>query len=236
MRRLLTGLAALSLTACAVNMGAPSDIPVTAVAVEAANGATAATVGQALQDAQADVALVTAGADSAWFRQLAGAADLQLSGPARLAGDSHVAFLGGEALGDTTLELTYDGGRFVVHDALYELKERRFLDLLAFRADDPATVRRQIGSLLEYVASDVMNSAAVVMAVTVPDPAVGDSVARMLSPGYFDALRCAGGEQDPGTVRLFYGPEARMYCREARTRPADGGGWVVADLVMGRRR
>jgi hypothetical protein len=143
-----------------------------------------------------------------------------------------------EPLGDTTITLPYDGGRLTVHDALYDLGDRRLLDLLAFRVEDGADARAAIRALLEYVATDVDNAAAVVMAAAVPSPAVGDSVARMFSPGYYDALRCETGQASTparGGLRMFYGPEARIYCEAATAAEAEVGDLIRASLVLGRR-
>jgi hypothetical protein len=163
---------------------------------------------------------------------------MTLSGPGDLGGGMGVGFLGPEALGDTTIELTYSGGAFTVHDALYDVGKERFLDLLAFRVERPDDARPRIAALLEYVATDVMPSSAVLFAVAVPTAAVGDSVARMLSPGYYDALRCESGLAGSAArdgLRFFYGPEARIYCRSAAVEGRDFGPWIRADLVMGRR-
>lgn len=238
MKRLIVSAIALTvgLTACSANMGGPKDIPLTTVAVRAADGTSSASVAATIT-ATTDVALVAASADSAWFAALGEAVDRTVSGPA-LTGDLALGFLGDEPLGDTTLVLSFDGGSLTVHDALYEPEEDRFLDLLAFRIDDPATTRPAMEALVEYVASDVMNSAAVLMAVAVPTAAVGDSVARMLSPAYFDALRCEPGLTPPSAragIRLFYGPEARVYCRTAGAEDGAIGDVVRASLILGRR-
>lgn len=230
-------LAVLGLTACAVNLGGSGDIDLTAVALRASAGASVADVSAALRAARADVALVTASGDSAWFAAVAGATGRTLSGPAG-AGDLALAFLATEPVGDTTVVLSYTGGSITVHDALYRMRRERFLDLMAFRIDAPAEARPAVGALLRYMATEVMNSAAVIMAVTVPSAAVGDSVARMLSPAYFDALRCEPGvapEEYRSGVRLFYGPEARVYCRAAAVEGPAVGHLVRADLVLGRR-
>ena len=226
----------VGLAACAANMGGPKDIPLTAVAVRAAPGATPAAVAATLTD-PTGVALVAAPGDSAWFAALGEAADRTVSGPA-LAGDLALGFLGDEPLGDTTLVLSFDGGSLTVHDALYEPEEDRFLDLLAFRIDDAATARLAMAALVQYVATDVMNSAAVLMAVAVPTPALGDSVARMLSPAYYDVLRCEPGltpRAEREGIRFFYGPEARVYCRTAGAEDGAVGDLVRADLILGRR-
>lgn len=236
MRRTVPLLLTTALTACALNMGGPRDISVPTVALRTT--ADVATAAAAIGDAR--VAFVASTADPAWFRDLAGATNKTLSGPAALGDGVNVAFLAPEPVGDTTLRLTYEGGSFVVHDALYAMaKEDRYLDLLAFRVERPDQARPVIAALLKYVATDVMPASAVAMAVVVPDAATGDSVARMLSPAYFDALRCEAGGQSPerttGGIRLFHGPEARVYCRDAES-VADAGGRVVrASLVMGRR-
>ncbi|NIP82247.1 MAG: hypothetical protein GWM90_24725 [Gemmatimonadetes bacterium] len=237
MRSLSLSIIALSLTACALNVGGEADIPLSAVAARADSGVSAAAVSEAVVAASPDVALLAGPPDEAWFRAVAEATGLHLSGPASTA-DLGMAFLAREPVGDTTIRLPYDGGTLTLQDALYDLGDRRFLDLLAFEIEDASVARTAIGALLEYVATDVMNSAAVVMAVAVPSPAAGDSVARMLSPGYYDALRCEGGEAATaarGGLRVFYGPEARVYCENATAEDTGLGDWVRASLVLGRR-
>ena len=227
----------LGLTACAVNMGAPKDIPMVAVALRPAPDATPSAVAASLNAAQADAALIAGSVDSAWLAAVGSATGLTVSGPADDDGLA-MAFLAGEPLGDTTVVLPYADGRLTVHDALYEVDDDRFLDLMVFRLEDPASARAAIGALTEYMATDVMNAAAVIIAVAVPTPAVGDSVARMLSPAYFDALRCEPGlaaGSDREGIRLFYGPEARVYCRDAGTESPGIGDLVRAALTLGRR-
>lgn len=246
-------LAALTLGACAVNMGAPKEIPLATVALRADEGAAPAEAAAAIREGGARTALLVSTGDEAWFGAVAEAAGLHLSGPARTDDGLGLAFLGLEPLGDTAIDLRYDGRTFTVQDALYDLDDRRFLDLLAFEVGDAADARPLIAALLSYVATDVDATAAVVMAVAVPSPAVGDSVARMLSPGFEDALRCRAGGTSPagsngaGTagagadaelrdgVRLFYGPEARIFCRSAEAGDVPAGDRVRASLVMGRR-
>lgn len=238
MRRLLLGLATtLAVTACAVNVGAVREIPLSAVALRVPAGTDAAAVSALIEDATAEVALVAGPPDTAWFAAVGEATGLTVSGPAT-AGDLGLGFLAGEPVGDTTVVLTYDGGSLTVRDALYDLDEERYLDLLAFRIDDATAARQEIAVLVEYMATDVMNSAAVIMAVAVPTAAVGDSVGRLLSPAYFDALRCEPGlasRRDRAGVRLFYGPEARIFCSAATVSDPAIGDVIRASLVMGRR-
>ena len=222
--------------ACASALGGVRDIDMPTVAVRAADGASAADVAAVIRSRQARVALVAGPPDSTWFADLAGAAGLTLSGPAT--DGIGLGFLGPEPLGDSTVVLRYEGGTLTLHDALYEPENDRFLDLLAFRVEDSRTLGPAMGALLRYIASDVMNQAAVAMAVAVPTAAVGDSVARMLSPAFFDALRCEPGLSPPEArsgIRLFYGPEARVYCTAASTADPAAGDLVRASLILGRR-
>lgn len=240
MRRLLPLplLAALTVAGCAANMGAPREIPVATVALRAESATDPGVAGMAIRQAGARAALLVSRAPEIWYRSVATAAGLQLSGPARTPDGLGLAFLGPEPLGDTAIDLRYEGGSFVLQDALYELDDERYLDLLAFEVTEAAAARPLIASLLAYVATDVNPSAAVVMAVAVPNGVVGDSVARMLSPGFDDARRCGGGAGDSGEglgVRLFYGPEARIFCRTASAEEVAAGALVRAELVMGRR-
>lgn len=229
-------MSALLVTACATVLGRPREIEMPIVAVEAAPGVTAAAVGGALDASGARAAFVAARRDAAWFEEVAASSRLQLSGPAAM-GDLRMAFLAPEAVGDTTIQLDYEGGVLVVQDALYEIARDRLLDLIAFRIEEPAQARPAIGALLQYVATDVGNAAALVMAVSVPSAEVGDSVARMLAPAYSDVLRCepsaAGSAAEH--LRLFYGPAARMFCEGGAVSDATVGTWLRAELVMGRR-
>lgn len=237
MKRLSVSLIALAVAACAANMGAPSEISMPTAALRADANATPTQAAAAIRSASARAALVVGPHDEAWFRELAAASGLELSGPGA-AGDIGLGFLAMEALGDTTIELSYPGGRFTVQDALYAPEDERYLDLLAFRVDRPDHARPIIASLLEYAATDVMPSAAVVLAVAVPSAEVGDSVAVMLSPGYYDALRCgevAAPASQGDRLRLFYGPEARIFCRSASVQSTGAGELTTARLVMGRR-
>ncbi len=229
-------LTAVGFGACTSALSGPKDIPVTTIALRASDNASAAAVAEALGGAGAQAALVAAPRGQDWFEAVATATGLTLSGPGDMGG-LDFAFLAPEPLGDTTLALPYGADSLVIHDALYEIEEDRLLDLIAFRIIDEATVRGAIRALFEYVATDVDNAAALVMAVTVPSPAAADSVARMLSPAYYDAVRCEVG---PATaagsgIRLFYGPDARVYCGDAVSGEWPVGHWVRADLIMGRR-
>ncbi len=237
MRRLLPSLVALSLAGCAANFGAPKDIAVPTVAVRAAAGASSADVAAVLRDGSPKAAFLLGPTDSTWLASVAESTGLTLSGPAN-AGGTGLSFLAMKPVGDTIIDLEYTGGTYTVLDALYEIGDKRYLDLLSFRVDDGAHARAIIASLLQYVGTDVDPTAAVVMTVAVPTPAVGDSVARMLTPGFYDVLGC-GDREVPSSasdgMRVFYGPEARVYCRSASAEQTGIGTVVHARLIAGRR-
>jgi hypothetical protein len=238
MNRLSVSLLLLA-TACAPTLGDPRPVALPTVALRAEAATDPATAAAALRAANPRVALLIGPPDAAWFEAVATASGLTaVSGPGLVDEDMGLAFLGLDAVGDTTVELTYDGGGFLVHDALYDLGERRWLDLLSFRVEDPGHARARVTALTRYVATDVEPGAAVVMAVAVPSAAVGDSVARLLAPMYESAVRCDVPEpaMAASTVRLFYGPAARIYCRDAAATITEAGSLVRADLVVGRRR
>lgn len=230
-------LGALFLAGCASNMGAPREIPTPTVALQAEPGTRAEDVAHALRDARARAVFLTADQDDAWFSAVAAAANLHVTGPAT-AGAMRTAFLAPEPVGDTIHTLQYDDASLTLLDALFEIDDERFLDMIAVRIQEGDAVRPLVAALLRYIATDVGNDAALVMAVTVPNDVVGDSVARMLSPAYSDARRC-GDAEAAGTVgervRLFYGPVARIFCTESLARNTALGDWLQARLVMGRR-
>lgn len=240
MKRLLTSLITLTVVGCSPTMGLgdprPTDAPT--VAIRAAADASPADVGSAIREARPRFALVVGPGDEAWFREMAAASGLDaMTRPGVVAPDMGLAFLGIEAVGDTMMTLSYEGGTFAVHDALFDLGQRRFLDLLSFRVESVADARPMITALSEYVATDVMAGAAVIMAVAVPSPEVGDSVARMLSPMYAGATHCDASAEAVARsgIRLFYGPAARIYCTSVAVEAIPAGDRVRAELVVGRR-
>ena len=236
-RAVLTALAAgltLGSAACAPGMGGPRNQDLSTIALRADPDASPAAVAAALREVDADIALLAAPADPAWFEAVAGATELHLSGPT--GGDLSLALLAMEPLGDTVIDLTYEGGEFPMVDALYDLGDRHFLDLMAIRVESDDAIQPLVTRLLRYIATDVDPSAGVVLAVAVPDVATGDSIARLLSPGYFDTLRCGGAGRPAavaGEIRLFYGPEARVWCGDAAAGAVAPGVRIHAQLVAG---
>ncbi len=226
---------AVALAGCAVRLGGPKPVEYRTLAFNVGAQAVPAEVAGWIRRADANLVLLAAAADSAWFGEVARQSRLTLSGPGT-AGPVSFAFLAGNPVGDTTVVLPLAGGGAVgVHDALYEVDKERYLDLLAVRIPSAAGSREAVKALLEYVATDVMPDAAVVLAVDVPDAAAGDSVAALLDPAFRDARSClpagaGGGAGAAWGMRLFFGPEAKLRCEEAR--PLGEEGPLLARLIL----
>lgn len=241
-RLMIPVLALLLLGACSVRLGGPGPVEYRTVALSTGAEAEPSQVAAYIRQADANVVLLSAPADSAWFAEVARQSKLTLSGPGD-AGGVALAFLASTPLGDTTVALPLEsGGEIVLHDALYRVDKQRYLDLMALRLGAGQEVRAAVQALLRYVATDVMSDAAVVLAIDVPDAATGDALAEMLQPAFLDARRCIPGAE-PGRdgatgasgagMRLFYGPEARLRCGSARQLGANGAP-VVAQLIIDR--
>lgn len=218
---------------CAVRLGGPGPVEYRTVALSTGHGIAPDEVARWIRDADANVVLLSAAADSAWFDAVARQTRMKLSGPGR-AGASSLAFLAGDAVGDTTVALSLPGGdEVIVHDALYEIDRYRHLDLIALRVDPGQDVRDVVRTLLGYVATDVMPSAVTVLAIDVPSAEVGDSIATLLDPAFQDVNRCLARGTDPSRgpgMRLFYGPQARIRCDTARLLGESGS--VLAHLIV----
>lgn len=233
MRHVALTLLTIAAAGCAAGMGGPKDVALSTVALRVDPGTSAAAAAAALDEVDARIALVAAEADSAWFASVAGAAGLHLSGPA--GGGLSLALMAMEPVGDTVIDLAYEGGSIAMVDALYELDDEHYLDLMAFEIGAGDAVQPLVTRLLRYIATDVPPSAGVILAIAVPDAATGDQIARLLSPGLFDASRCEGkGAEGSGSIRLFYGPEARVRCGDAAAGRIGGGMIRIhAELVAG---
>lgn len=233
---LVVALLALAAGACGTRTGGSTGNAHQVAAFRAASGSSAQDVAGRITRARADVVLLSAERDSAWFAAVAEGAGLQLSGPG-LTGGVGMAFLTNlEVLGDTSIVLSVpEGGSVHMHDALYRVDRSRTLDLMLVRFDAP-DLRAAVRRLFAYIATDVGASAAVLLAIDAPTVQLADSAAVLMRAHYGNDVECAGdgmagGERGP--VRLLYGPSARLSCRSARALPGDLPG-VVAGVVFQR--
>ena len=236
MSRIVAIIGVIALTGCAVRLGGPKPLEYRTLAFSVAPQSGAEEVAGWIRQADANLVLLAAAADSAWFGEVARQSKLNLSGPGS-AGTISYGFLAGEPVGDTTLVLPLEGGgEITLHDALYKVDDRRYLDLLAVRVPENVPPRAAVTELLEYIATDVMQESAVVLALDTPDSATGDAMATLLRPAFRDARACLpdadnGAASAPG-MRLFFGPATKLTCEGAR--PLGVGGPLVARLILRR--
>lgn len=229
---------AVALTACAVRLGGPSPEEYRTMAYDA-TGVAAEDAGRFIREAGADIVLLTAEQDSAWFARVAAEAGLALSGPGRTEPMGKAFLTNLEILGDTSIVLgVADGSRMHMHDALYEIEENRHIDLMLIGIGAGTNLREAVRTLLSYIATDVGPNAAIMMAIDTPTPEAGDTVATLLQAAYTSANECAstdGSQPTPrtGRVRLFYGPSARVQCQSARIL-SGAGTPTIAELLVGR--
>jgi hypothetical protein len=225
------------LAGCAVNLGGPKPEEYQTLALAAPAAATPADIARTAQAVDAEIVLLSATQDSAWFAEVAAASGLALSGPARTEPNAKAFYTNLKILGDTSIVLgVADGTRMHVHDALYEISENRLLDLMLVGVPPNSNLRDAVRALLGYIATDVGPNAALIVGIDAPTPAAGDSMAVLLRAAYTSAWECAGPNRSgrgPARVWLFYGPAARMSCRSARTLDGDGSP-ITALLVVGR--
>lgn len=231
---------ALIVTGCAVRIGGARSADFAAMALRAETMTVAEAAAQ-IRAAAADLVLLSAATDSAWFAAVAAETGLTLSGPGTT-GERALGFLTTpalEILGDTSIALPVpSGGNVHMHDALYRIDRNRLLDLMHVRFEGTTDLRAATRTLLEYVATDVGATVPLLLAVEAPTPAAADSVAilmRALYPTTWDCTDAGrAGEPAPALgVRLFHGPTVRVACTAAR-QLAGADSPIVARLVIGR--
>jgi hypothetical protein len=219
MRR--SGIAAILVTiiiaGCAVRMGGPGPLRRDAVAWRVPSDIDADTLGARVQSGGYEFALIATPRDSAFLARAAWRAGLQMTRPGRI-GDTNYVFFGPKAIGDTTHTVQVaTGGNVRLHDALFEMEKNRRVDLIIARFDGVTDIRAGVRALIEYVAKDVSGNVPLLLAFEPPSPQVGDSVAVLLRALLADTRECNGGGAAPQqpTIRLFYGPAARVRCERA---------------------
>jgi len=227
MRHPILVIPAVLLGACAVRVGGPTPEEYAAVALAAGPAETPAQTAERLRSAQAELVLLAADRDSAWFQEVATATGLKLSGPGRT-GPRALAFLSNlEILGDTSIVLNVtEGGRIHMHDALYKVDKTRNIDLMLVRLEDTADLRAAVRTLFGYIATDVGASAALLLGIEAATPQAADSAAVLMRATLNNAEECANEDAAQATasasspaVQLLYGPSARLGCRTARVLP-----------------
>ncbi|HSJ07984.1 MAG TPA: hypothetical protein VK936_14870 [Longimicrobiales bacterium] len=233
---IVVALLTVAAAACGARTGGRSGNGYQVATFRAASGASAQDVAARITGARADIVLLSAERDSAWFSAVSEGAGLELSGPG-LTGDIGMAFLTNlEVLGDTSLVLSVpEGGSVHMHDALYRVDRSRMIDLMIVRFDAP-DLRAAVRRLFSYIATDVGASVAVLLAIDAPTVQLADSAAVLMRAHYGNALECAGddiGAGERGPVRLLYGPSARLSCISARALPGDPPG-VTAGVILQR--
>jgi len=209
----------------------------TAVALANASG-DAATVAAGLMSESADVVLLSASQDSAWFGELASQTALTLSGPGRTGGPGLALLSRLKVLGDTVLDREAGDGALHIVDALYEVDKNRQLDMMLMSMAPGTGAREAVRSLLSYYATDVGGTSAVLLAFQASTPLAADSVALLLRSAFGNVLDC--GAQDgespqagAGVLRFFYGPTARIECQRGRLL-TDAPPTIVGRVVVGR--
>lgn len=229
-------VAASVVAGCAVRLGGTGPFAYVSMAHQAQQ-ASAAETAQQIREAGAELVLLAAEQDSAWFASVASDAGLVLSGPGRT-GQRALAFLTApqlEILGDTSLVLTVpSGGRVHMHDALYRIQRESMIDLMYVRFEEIVSLSDATRTLLDYVATDVGANVALLLAIEAPSAAATDTVAGLLRALYPTTYECLDNDATAGAlpdVRLFYGPRVRVRCQNAR-RIQGTGQPVAADLII----
>lgn len=234
-RPLFVVVSVLFMTACAVALGGPSPEEYDALALFEPRDADADAVAARIRETGAELVLLSSERqDSAWFAYVAYQAGLGLTNPGAI-GSRGYAFLTTrslELLGDTTLALDVAGGGQVqMHDALYRIDDSRYLDLMMVRLES-ADVREAVRTLLGYIATDVMGTASVLLAIDGATQTAADSAAILMRATFGNAGECAAAPRGERSVRLLYGPSARVRCLGARALP-DGSG-ITGRFEVGR--
>jgi hypothetical protein len=221
---------------CAVRLGGSKPEEYRTLAFQPPAETTAGDIARVVHETNASIVLLTAPRDSAWFADVAAQTGLALSGPGTTEANAKAFFTNLKVLGDTSIVLgVTDGTRMHMHDALYEIDKDRTLDLMLIGISPRSDLREAVRTLLSYIATDVGATSAIMMAIDAATPQSADSIATLLRAAYSNAGECDRQNDSGGTssVRLFYGPPARIQCKTAR-RLTDGGSPILADLIVGR--
>jgi hypothetical protein len=231
----------LLLSGCAVRLGGAKPEGYNAIALKAAPAAGAAEVAARITAENGDLVLLSADRDSAWFADVAAQTKLTLDGPGRT-GPSSLAFLTRlKVLGDTAMVLPLDGGgRLTMQDALFEVDKNRTLDMMLVSFAEAGSVHDGVRTLLDYIATDVGGTAALLLGIDAPTQAAADSTTLLLRAAFTNVRECGDATiaAPPGGLglQLYYGPEVRLSCESAHilAGTAAGPAGIVARVVVER--
>ena len=207
-------LVAAVMTGCAGGLGGSDPLERDVLALRVPATTTSDQLGARLQQGGYEFAMVVAPFDSAWLAAAATRAGLQMTRPGRI-GDANYVFFGPKAVGDTIHTVNVKtGGRVRMHDALFQIDKEHAVDLILARFDSVTDIREGVRALLAYVASDVSGNAALLLGVEAPTVQLGDTVSVLIRALYTDTRECksATGNGTQASIRLFYGPPARVRC------------------------
>ena len=209
------GVLGFVVAGCASALGGSKPEARDAIAMRVPADMTAEQLGGRIQQGGYEYAILSAPRDSAWLASAAARAGLQMTRPGRVGNTSYV-FFGPKAIGDTLHVIRVSsGGTIRLHDALFKIDKNRNLDLILARFDSIANIQDGVRHLLAYVAKDVSGNAALLLAIDAPQQ-LTDSVAFLVRAAYTDTRECAGGATGgQSSIRLLYGPLARIRCERA---------------------
>lgn len=226
----------LTMAACAVRLGGAKPEPYNAIGLRATATESASDIAGRIRAVQGDLVMLSANHDSAWFADVATKSGLTLTrpghtGPSTLGLLTHLT-----SLGDTALDVVVAGnGKLHIKDALYKIDKDRSLDLMLVSFADVTSVREGVRALLNYIATDVQGTSAVVFGIDAPTKTAADSASSLVRAAFANALECgktptrepAGGIE----VNVFFGPEARLTCTGSRVIAGSPNAIVARVLV-----
>jgi hypothetical protein len=224
---------------CAIRLGGPKPEAYNATGMRAGTAESASEVAGRIRSANADLVLMSAPRDSAWFADVATQSGLALTRPGHTGPSTLALMTRLEVLGDTALILPVGAGgatsRLHIKDALYKIDKDRSLDLMLVSFAEAGSVHESVRALLNYIATDVNGTSAVILGVDAPNREVADSVGLLVRAAFPSVLTC--GENPPVapppglSIDLYYGPEARLSCESAHIVAAPSPTVVARVLV-----
>src|SRR5690606_7387009 len=115
--------------------------------------------------------------------------------------------------------------------------EGRNIDLMLVSFAEAQSARDGVRALLNYIATDVGGTSALLIGISTPTPAMADTASQLMRAAFRNVLNC-GGESIAApaggpAVSMFYGPEARLTCESARVLSGAAND-IVARVVVGR--